>query len=150
MTQTKPKGTLKAGLQKVKAQYGSDFAKDIERAIRLETAHMTSGQWLKCGTAGMVKPKNASRTFPFGWNSLDEFAQKKGLKPEQFGLVDFAKTSEGAKTYIRFPETGLFAEFFAWFIQTKRAGIIGKWYRTNMADALAYEEKFRNINATLV
>lgn len=47
----------KDALLKIAGTYGKEMASNIERIMRLETAHFTSGQYQKTGTAGMVVGK---------------------------------------------------------------------------------------------
>lgn len=152
---TKIKGTAPEAFNKIVSKYGKEFAKECEQALRLETAHFTSGQWLKCGSGGMVATKDR---FPYGWTSLEEFAEKHNIPASSFGLVTFNKTVEGKKTYIRWAETGQFIEFFAWFIQTRRNGNVSAWYRISdkdydgdgIGDQTEYRNAFKNIKTQFV
>ncbi len=142
------KGTAPEALKKVASKYGIEYAKEIEQAMRLETRHFKSGQWLKCGSAGMVADVKKFPSFPWGWTSLQDFCNAKGLSPSQFSTVHFGVTSEGPKSYIRFPETGLFVEFFAWFIKKKRGGNVSAWFRISDkdydGDGIGDQTEYRN------
>jgi hypothetical protein len=148
MDSSKIKGNAPAGLQKVANKYGVEFARNIERLLRLETAHFKSSQWLKCGTAGMVA---TSTKFPFGWGSLRKFAEKKNIDSDQFGIVYFANTSDGKpRNYIKFPDTGLFVEFLADFIQDSRNGNYLAWYSLNETQQQKYKQALEKIKTKFV
>lgn len=142
------KGNAPAGLQRVANKYGLDYARNIERLLRLETAHFKSSQWLKCGTAGMVA---TSTKFPFGWSSLATFAEKNNIDPDQFGIVYFANTSDGKpRNYIKFPDTGLFVEFLADFLHKVRGGNYLAWYSLNEAQQQKYKAALSKISTKFV
>lgn len=140
MPKIKPNASL--GLQKVAKKYGVAYAREIEKAMRIETAHFTSVQWLKTGTAGMEAKNNV---FPFGWSSLSEFSKIKGLNENFFFLKKMKDNHDGREPYfIGFSDTGVFVEFFAWFIQTKRGGDVLSWYRLpNSQLAIQQRDKYR-------
>ncbi|MFN5416040.1 MAG: hypothetical protein ACK5B9_03215 [Flavobacteriia bacterium] len=124
---TKPIGNAKEGFKWVIQRYGVEYAKQLEQMFRKETAHFKSGQWLRTGTAGM---EARSKKFPYGWNSLKEYANKNGLNENDFFLVQMTDNHDGRKPYfIGFKETKNSIKFTAWFIFNKRGGDIVSWYR---------------------
>ena len=61
-------------LKKVKAEWGEDMARNIEKLARLETGHFKSTQFIKTGTGGMQVPQNPDGTAAahapyYGWGS---------------------------------------------------------------------------------
>lgn len=144
----KPKGTAKEGLEKVSKRYGVEFARDIERAVRLETSHFKSGQWLRTGSAGM---EATEKEFPFGWGSLKKFATARGLNANDFFTVEMNDTKKpGMERFIGWRETGTFIEYMAWFIQTVRGGYIGFWNSLNQDKAAKYMATIKHIDAKFV
>lgn len=142
------KGNAPQGLQRVANKYGLEYARNIERLLRLETGHFKSGQWIKCGTAGMVA---TSTKFPFGWSSLATFVEKNNLDPSDFGTVYFSSTSDGKpRSYIKFPDTGLFVEFLADFLQKVRGGNYLAWYSLNETQQQKYKAALSKIKTKFV
>jgi len=124
----KPIGTAPEGFKWVIQKYGKEYAQTLERAMRHETAHFTSGQWLATGTAGMEANPRDNEKYPFGWGSLDKFAKAHGLGPDDFFVKRFNDAHTGVPTnYIGFKQTGHFVMFMAWFLATVRKGNIYAW-----------------------
>ena len=117
---------LREAFQSIANKYGVEYARNIERSVRWESGHFRSGQWLKCGAAGIVA---ANKTFPYGWTSIQRWIESEGLNlgPSDFYLVHFANTSEGPLNYVAFPSGALGVRFQAWFIHHVRNGNIGAW-----------------------
>ena len=136
----KPIGTAKEGFLYVKDKHGVEYAKDIERLFRLETAHFTSGQWLGTGSAGMEATKE---TFPFGW-SLEEFNKLHGLSPNDYFIKYYNDNHTGKRTpFVGWKKTGDNIKFVAWFIKNKRNGDILSWYRLPSAATKTDRENYR-------
>ncbi|MFN5416439.1 MAG: hypothetical protein ACK5B9_05235 [Flavobacteriia bacterium] len=141
-------GNAPEGFKNVAQKYGVDFARNLERLCRLETRHFMSSQWLKCGSAGMVAFDDK---YPFGWSSLKEWVNKKGLNQDDFKTVYFSTTSDGKpRSYIRFPQTKYFVEFLAWFIQNKRNGNIYAWYSLDKEQQEQYKSKLDSITPKFI
>ncbi len=135
---------LFAAFNAVKSIYPTQFLNEIERAYRLETAHFTSGQFQNGYSAGMVA--NTS-VFPYGWNSLANYANARGLGPNDFG-VSAPFTVDGQQYYyIMFPTLAQALDFMAWFIQNIRGGNIIKWNTldTDSQQAHTYRNAMDNI-----
>jgi hypothetical protein len=132
----------------LKKEYGVDYARRIEQAVRLETAHFKSGQFKKCKTPGMVATKDL---FPFGWSSLREYAEIMGLDSRSFGLVYFATTSDSKpRNYIRFSSVYHGIYFFGWFIANKRNKNVAAWYGLKQSMQTSYNAKLDKITPKIV
>lgn len=147
-SQAKNEGQISQALNEVAKLYDLKFARNLERLIRLETANFTSKQWTEFNTAGMEAFEN---NFPYGWSSLDEWAEAMNLPENLFYLGSMRENQTGIeKQFIGFPDPYLFTLFLAWFIQTKRAGQVGKWYSLNNDSAQRYYNLLQDIPATLI
>jgi len=144
-------GDIVDGLATVKELYGKKFAQDIERALRIETANFSSGQWKQGNTAGMEATNN---TFPYGWGSLEEFIEDfPDLELTPWDFITYTMNENGTgipKKFIRFPNAFAFILFFAWFIQNKRSGRVASWYSLKEESAQRYENSMSNINPSIV
>jgi hypothetical protein len=121
-------GDAPTGFKQVKAKYGSEFAKNLERMMRKETNHFKSGQWLGTGTPGM---EATSTTFPYGW-SIKEWITSSGSKltADDFFLQNWKDNHTGKPTnFVGFKNTKDSVNFVGWFIQNKRKGDVVSWYR---------------------
>ena len=144
----KPVGGVPDALKRVSQVYGKEFAQNVERVLRHETRHFKSGQWLSTGTAGMVA---FGESFPYGWNSLRQFADRKGLTANDFFLKTFNKASNGKKmTYIGFRNTGDYVEFFSWFIKEKRGGNLNAWFSLDPEDQKRYYSLWSKVTPKFV
>lgn len=125
----KPQGTAPEGYAWVRRKYGDEFAQNIERAVRHETAHHTSGQWLRTGSAGMEASPRTNDKFPYGWGkNFVQFTKELGLTEKDFFIKTMKDSHTGAVTnYIGWRKTGDFIKFMAWFIMNVRKGNIGAW-----------------------
>jgi len=140
-------GTI-AGLSWVIDNYGREYAEQIEKVLRWETAHFTSKQWLQGNTAGM---EATSLNFPFGWSSLQEFVNTYGLDPGDFSTYTMVENNTGiTKRFIKFPDVYTFIVFLAWFIKTKRNGRIGNWYSLDENSATRYENSLQGVRSRYV
>jgi len=131
---------------KLQTKYGTDYARQIEKLYRYETAHFSSGQYNKTWSAGMVA---TSAAFPFGWASLNEFLTANPQYKGNFGTVEM-NTSRGIKKYVKFPnlETAVF--FIAWFIKNKRGGDVGKWNSLDAGESASYLAQLNRVSAQFV
>jgi hypothetical protein len=134
---------IKSGLDEVSKNYGADFAKKIEQLLRLETNHFKSQQFKIGNTAGM---EAQTLNFPFGWSSLNEYANEKNLDPDFFDTYPMKENGAGInKNFIAFPSPLYFIDFLSWFIQTKRGGDPGKWFSLNEAAAAGYNQAISKV-----
>ena len=139
---------LKSALAEVLSVYGRDYAENVERVLRWETAHFSSKQWKEGNTAGM---EATTTNFPYGWNSLLEFATAYQIDPDLFTTYTMVENNTGiTKRFIRFPDAETFVLFLAWFIQSKRGGRFGYWYSLNEASARSYEDKISGVVPRIV
>jgi hypothetical protein len=130
--------------------YPRSFLKQIERLYRLETAHFKSTQYLKTFTPGMVQVPG-KKSFPYGWSSLKEYAEKNALSSNDFGTVYFANTSDGIpRHYIKFPSRWHAVNFITWFLYNKRDQNVNAWYSLNPAAQQKYANKLSQINTHYV
>jgi hypothetical protein len=140
-------GTI-AGLSWIIDNYGREYAEQIEKVLRWETAHFTSKQWLQGNTAGM---EATSLNFPFGWSSLQEFVDNYGLNSGDFSTYTMVENNTGiTKRFIKFPDVYTFIVFLAWFIKTKREGRIGYWYSLDENSATRYENSLQGVRSRFV
>jgi hypothetical protein len=141
-----PGESLELGLLKIRDLYGINFAKDIERAMRIETAHFTSRQWQRGNTAGM-EAVPGQNNFPYGWPSLRQFVETTGIaKPSDFYTYVMTENVTGIdKRFIHFPDPYTFILFFAWFIQNVRGGKIEYWYSLNENSAARYRQTMNTV-----
>lgn len=139
---------LASALKLIQDQYGVEYARDIERLIRWETAHFTSQQWKQGNTAGM---EATAPTWPYGWNSLETFATMFSIDPALFSTYSMIENNTNVtKTFIRFPNIYSFVLFLAWFIANRRQGRIGYWYSLNKTNADNYENKIAGVVPRIV
>lgn len=119
---------IKSALRKIYNIYGYDKTKKLEQLYRKETAHFKSGQYKGTYSPGMEPSPNTNKTFPYGWTSLEKFAQAKGYAPTQFYLRGpYTEGGTGKQKYfIGFPD--LFsAMLFVMYVVEKRGWNFGKW-----------------------
>lgn len=145
---------IEDALYKVKNMYGVNFARQIERVLRQETAHFSSGGWLATNGAGM---EATNRNFPFGWPSLAEFVEQQGaalnLSPGDFTILEMQENNsddEEPETFIVWPNVYSFIVFLAWFIQNVRGGRAGYWYSLKEDSAARYENTLSKIKTPIV
>ena len=139
---------IRTALIAVIDQYGPAYAKRIEQLLRWETRHFESEQWKQGNTAGM---EAFSNVFPYGWKSLEEFAELYDLSKADFLTYKMVENNTGiTKTFIRFPDAYTFILFLAWFIQNKRKGNFGNWYSMNEAMAENYEQQLDKVVPRIV
>lgn len=137
--------TAESGLQWVVDAYGATYARQIERLVRLETAHLSSGQWTACHTPGMVA---LSDVYPYGWPSLATFAAQfpaAGIGPESTGTVRVS----GAD-YVRLPDDAAGIIFTAWFLQTVRGGNVAAWYSLTESGQAHYNSLLVGVRTPIV
>jgi len=138
---------LKNTFEDLKNNYGQDFARQIERIFRLETAHFRSGQFKEGNSPGMVATKS---TYPFGWRSLDEFALANSIDGHKFGIGRTFVVDGKNFRYVTFPDFKTSADFVAWFIRNKRGGVPEKWNSLDPAAAARYKNKLNQIRTHYV
>jgi hypothetical protein len=124
--------------------YSTQYMNDIERLFRLETAHFKSGQFVNSYTPGMVAFANS---FPYGWNSLQTWANLRNLGPGQFGVTQTYNTSAGPLKYITFPSFLYALDFTSWFLKNVRGGDTAKWFSTDTSSAgyQNYKNALKNV-----
>lgn len=133
---------LQAAFTRLKNNYGPEFARQIEKIFRLETAHFRSGQFKEGNSPGMVATKS---TYPFGWRSLDEFARANSIDGHKFGIGRTFVVKGKNYRYVTFPDFNTSLEFVAWFIRNKRGGIPEKWNSLDPVEAAKYKIKLNSI-----
>jgi hypothetical protein len=137
-----------SGLSKVIQDYGVEYAKNVERLLRWETAHFKSRQWKNGSTAGM---EATTEKFPFGWSSLKKFVNENNISENKFSTYKMIENNTGiTKTFIKFPDEFTFIIFLAWFIRNVRNNRFGYWYSTNEENARRYEEKISKVIPRIV
>ncbi|GEM_PF-3272468 len=139
---------LKTAFLKVEEKYGHEFAKKIEKLVRLETNHFKSTQWTKCGSAGMVATKTE---FPYGWGTLNKFLDSSGYSKNGFDTIYFAKTSDGKpRNYIKFPNTDIFIQFLAYFLWNVRKGDVYTWFSLDKHQKEVYASRLNKVQAKYI
>jgi hypothetical protein len=153
--QAKKDPNLEANLQSafdaLEYQYGSAFAKEIEQLFRKETAHFTSGQFMKTFSPGMeaVKGKNI---FPWGWGSLAEFANiypGAKLNSDTMYVVPMTENNTGlTKYYIGFPDIASAVAFVGYTLKKRLHP--GYWRSTKKEIADPYRASYQKIKTEFV
>lgn len=122
----------KEAIDAVKVRYGVERAKIVEKILRAETAHFTSEQYKKTGSAGMLVSPAWGETI----NKLPTIAI--GLKKSQQDAENTGKTA----TYYIFPSVTYFAYFLSDYIDRHNGDYL-RWrsatnqtYRTQYATLL--------------
>ena len=133
---------LQTEFTKIKNNFGADFARQIERIFRLETAHFTSEQFKEGNSPGMRAFKT---TYPYGWESLDEFAKANSIDGRKFGIGRTFVVRGKNYRYVTFPDFKTSLNFVAWFIRNKRGGIPEKWNSLDPKAAADYKTKLNQI-----
>lgn len=141
-------GGLSDTLQDIADEYGLNYARDVERLARLETANFSSGQWDLYNTPGM---EAFTGSFPYGWSSLAEYINLTGMDPAAFYTGTMAENQTGIiKSFVGFPSKNEALEFLAWFIANKRGGNFGKWFSLDSGAAAQYYATMQSIDTTLI
>ena len=88
-----------------------------------------------------------STQFPFGWNSLQNWANLRGLSPNQFGLTQTYNTSVGPLQYVVFPNFLRALDFVTWFLYNVRQSDVVKWFNTDTTSTgyQNYKNSLKNI-----
>ena len=123
--------------------YGTEYARNLEKLFRYETAHFKSRQFLAGFSPGMVATKNS---VPYGWASLGEFVTANPKYKNGYSLKT-CETSAGTKTYVGFPSLEASVFFVAWFLKNKRNGNIGLWNSTDPSEAANYLQNLQQVTA---
>lgn len=122
--------------------YGAAIARNVEKIYRLETAHFTSGQYLRTGSAGMLATAGSNYQYPYGWTSLKSWWDTNPLR-KPIGTVRWKSKSGKIYHYIAFPGAlGFLALAEILKIRNNNAG---SWYSTQPAQQAEYEAKLANI-----
>lgn len=145
----------KTALTKVAAVYGKAVAQQIEKVMRLETAHFTSKQYKLTGTGGM----EAHGSAPFyGWYS-PFFIANPAYAP--IGTTDMLEgkgasqiggnaQSTKPKVFVILPSVEAGMMFMADYAKRNAAnGGILRWYSTNAAAQQIYATSLKNISTPI-
>jgi hypothetical protein len=133
--------SIKDALKVVRAVYGLEIARNVERIYRLETNHFKSGGFKATNAPGMRATKE---TFPFGW-------AKRTMTPEQVGPLWEAKDNiEGVTSkWVVFKEFQDAAVYLAEFLKAYENNA-GRWNSTDPAKQASYRAALAQINTPLV
>jgi len=134
------------GLEKIRKEFGVDVARWVERIYRIETAHFTSGQFLKTFSPGMeVAAGTRGQTFPFGWTSMKEFWEQMDLIP---GFHTMPENKTGIKkTFLKFPNPYTAMRSLALYVRKYRPE---RWYSTDPVKQMEYRNKLGQITPRIV
>jgi hypothetical protein len=127
--------TVKDGTDAIKAiykKYGAERAALIERMMRLETAHFTSGQYKKTGTAGMEAGAWGHYVAPF----LPTYTT--------YAAQDAQDKSRGVRQFIVWPSVELFCEFLNWYINFFK-GDFSRWNSLDPATKARYAASVNSV-----
>lgn len=117
----------KNAILSVAKSYGVPMAQTIEKMMRLETAHFTSGQYRKTGSAGMEEGKWSNLPY-----AMDSIAMDDIHKP-------------GLERFIVWPSVTDFAVYLAEYIKRHN----GNWARWNSLNPLAQTEYTNRVNSII-
>lgn len=139
----------KKAILKLKQKQGQDIAELIERVIRRETAHFTSGQYKRTGSPGMEtgyingdtdKPK---KQFPYGWALRDFWTKNPKYAPS--GTYTMPENKTGIKkTFIVFPSVEAATFTLAEHLRKKNWNA-GAWYSTKPSLQADYNRELNRI-----
>ena len=131
---------LRLGLQGVKANYGTDVARNVERIFRLETGNFSSGLFKKTNAAGM---KAFKPSYPFGWKA-------RGTSPQDYApVVTMAENAGGAPVqWVVFRQLPTALLYLGGFL-ADNANNGGRWNSTDPAMQAAYVAKLNNMSTSI-
>lgn len=129
--------TLKDGENAIKyiaQKYGVEMARIVEKILRAETKHFTSGQYIRTGSAGMEVGK---------WKNLP--------KDKIAGTIQMndADTSDGIDTFYVWNSVTDFADYLAQYIQ-RHKGNYARWNSTNEKQQIAYRQLIDSVRARFI
>ena len=131
-------------LKKAEKIYGTDAAALLERVYRRETAHFTSGQYKKTGSAGMEV--GSSKKYPYGWTTPKKLWES-NPKYKPIGTYTTPENQTGiVKTFIKFPTVEAAVLTLAEVLKN-RGWNAGSWYSRNKIlqdDYNQYLNKIKN------
>lgn len=117
-------------IKEIKNIYGSDMAKTVEKMMRLETSHFTSGQYKATGSAGMEEGK---------W---------KDLPPHK--VATFTDNHDGhIGKFIVWNSVTDFAKYLADYIN-RYNGNFARWNSTDLTKQISYKNKINSISTHFV
>ena len=150
-TATIDNAELYNAFDRLKARYGADFARKIERLFRLETAHFKSGQFKESLSAGMEGVDGKDR-FPFGWSSLQSFVDahpELGSASDYF-LVPMKDNHTGKeRMFVGFPNVES-SVLFTGYVVDKRGGDPGSWHSTDPNRKAEYNRRLQSVRTDIV
>lgn len=145
----------KPALAKVKAKYGIEMAKLIEKVARWETAHFTSKQYKLTGTGGMEAHGSAPY---YGWFAAF-FVANPDYRPvgttamlENAGLSAEGGNaqSKSAKVFVIMPSVEAWMMFLAdYATRYAKDGGIARWYSTDKNAQKLYMDKLATVSSKI-
>ncbi len=146
----KPKFSItifEKNIKEIKKIYGYDIANQVEQIYRLETAHMTSEQFLKTYSAGMMSFGNS---YPFGWFTIHNIFWKEYPQFKPIGTKIFIEhkgllgEGGGEKYFLEFPTLKAAMFTLAGFLNYYKNP--AKWYSNNPDRQYSYLIALSKIN----
>ncbi|MES2616923.1 MAG: hypothetical protein V4613_03605 [Bacteroidota bacterium] len=123
-------------LRQIEVTKGKDRAKLLEKMLRLETAHFTSGQYKHTGSAGMEDGK---------WPNLPQGSYST-IKMNDNHLTGAAKL----RTFIKWNSVYSFLLYLSDYID-RHSGNFARWNSTNETKQASYRKEVNSIkNKTII
>jgi len=133
-------------IKKALSKFPKAIVENAERIYRLETAHFTSGQFLRSLSPGMEKTSNI---YPYGWQSLNIAIWSKQPEYKPTGFVAGKENGTGiTKYFLKFPtfEAGFFTICTFLSLHKNNAG---RWFSLDSKLQAGYNAKIANIKPVL-
>lgn len=126
------KADAEKALLNIKKIHGTETARILERILRHETAHFSSGQYKKTGSAGMEVGK---------WSFL----------PPNMRTVKLTENGTGrTKEFIVWDSVEQFLEYLVGYIN-RHKGNWARWYSTNEENQKQYTQRVNSVtNKTII
>lgn len=122
----------------LRAKYGIDIARNVERIYRLETANFTSGQFQRTNTPGMQATGQTPDVWPFGWKARGTNAQMFAPVVQMQENVPGTGIAGGPLVkFIAFIDFADAAEYVAKFLKDY-GNNAGRWKSTDPAKQATY------------
>lgn len=134
----------KNAFQELKKVYTPSQVGVVEKIMRLETAHFTSGNYKLTGSGGM-EIATGKNLFPYGWTTPAKLWASSVFRPT--GTKTMKENGTGKlKTFLVFP-TVKAAVFTIAEVMKNRNFNAGSWFSNNQAEQEKYNKSINAIKA---
>ena len=135
-------------LKAAEKKFGTDAAALLERVMRWETAHFTSGQYKRTGSPGM-EIGGSNKSYPYGWvTPVGLWEKNPQYKP--IGTYTTPENQTGKiKTFIKFPSVEA-AVMTLGEVLKNRNWNAGSWYSTNPTSQKLYNDKINKVRNRII